>query len=232
MLATPSAVVFLNNRRQSRISCDHNWLVFLSLLHLLLQCFIPHVRSTRTCPNGRRGRWQLWKAVSVYSLSLSVATHSSVVVVFLIRQLEFYLTKRSFILFFERYGGLIFRCAPSTLAVFVEASVFNQNVSTWNTGAVINMGYSKWSLSSAASLSIWPPQCSHSVVLFCILKRYLVCCWAFFSLLHSLLQCFNPHLRSIRTCPNGRRARWQLWTAVSALSPSLCGHAFRCCDFE
>ena len=67
---------------------------------------------------------------------------------------------------------------------------------------------------------------------FVFLKRYLFCClwWVglSFSLLHPLLQCLNTHLRSIRTCPNGIRGRWQQWDALSVLSLPLCGHAFRC----
>ena len=53
-------------------------------------------------------------------------------------------------------GGLVFLffVAPSLLAVFDRASVFNQDVSKWNTGAVTNMGNSKCILS--LSLSLWP----------------------------------------------------------------------------
>ena len=47
----------------------------------------------------------------------------------------------------------LFFVAPfSLLAVFHEASAFNQDVSTWNTGAVITMAASKCTL----SLSLWP----------------------------------------------------------------------------
>ena len=40
--------------RYVAVVCDCG-LVFLSLLHLLVQCFITHVRSIQTCRNGIRG---------------------------------------------------------------------------------------------------------------------------------------------------------------------------------
>jgi surface protein len=46
------------------------------------------------------------------------------------------------------FGLSLFFVAPfSLLAVFEGASAFNQDVSTWNTGAVTNMRYSKCTLS-------------------------------------------------------------------------------------
>ena len=49
--------------------------------------------------------------------------------------------------------GLSFLFAPfSLLAVFSQASVFNSDVSKWNTGAVISMYYSKCILSLSPSL--------------------------------------------------------------------------------
>jgi surface protein len=42
--------------------------------------------------------------------------------------------------------------APSSLAVFLSASKFNQDVSKWNTGAVTAMEQSKCTLSP----SLWP----------------------------------------------------------------------------
>ena len=51
------------------------------------------------------------------------------------------------------FGLSPFFVAPfSLLAVFFLASVFNQDVSTWNTGAVTSMAYSKCTLSP----SLWP----------------------------------------------------------------------------
>jgi surface protein len=51
------------------------------------------------------------------------------------------------------FGLSLFFVAPfSLLAVFESASVFNQDVSTWNTGAVTNMQQSKYTLSP----SLWP----------------------------------------------------------------------------
>ena len=79
----PSFVGFLNTT--TRVSSDHNFLrvllyfvlcfgrylfvlvvlwlwwvglsFFVAPCHPVLQCLLPHVHSTRTCPNGRRGRW-------------------------------------------------------------------------------------------------------------------------------------------------------------------------------
>jgi surface protein len=46
------------------------------------------------------------------------------------------------------FGLSLFFVAPfSLLAVFSQASAFKQDVSTWNTGAVTNMRYSKCTLS-------------------------------------------------------------------------------------
>ena len=61
--------------------------------------------------------------------------------------------------------GLVFLffVAPfSLLAVFHSASVFNQDVSKWITGAVTNMAYSKCTLSLSLSMATAP-----SVVLCC-----------------------------------------------------------------
>ena len=125
--------------------------------------------------------------------------------------------------------GLVFHffVAPfSLLAVFYKAFTFNQDVSNWNTNAVIDMAESKCILSP----SLWPrlPRLCllnirqlefHRITIltrfvifvFVCLKRCLFCClwWVglSFSLLHPLLQCFNPHLCSIRTCPTGIRGR-------------------------
>jgi len=61
--------------------------------------------------------------------------------------------------------GLVFLSfvAPfSLLAVFYQASVFNEDVSTWNTGAVTNMAGSKCVLSLSLSVATAP-----SVVVCC-----------------------------------------------------------------
>ena len=76
-----------------------------------------------------------------------------------IRQLEFHritiLTRfvifvfvclKRYLLWFVVGWSFFFFVAPS-LAVFMDASVFNQDVSKWNTGAVTNMGSSKCTLS-------------------------------------------------------------------------------------
>ena len=47
-------------------------------------------------------------------------------------------------------GGLVFLFFVAlSLAVFIAASAFNQDVSNWNTGAVENMAQSKCTLSSS-----------------------------------------------------------------------------------
>jgi surface protein len=96
------------------------------------------------------------------TLSPSLATPSAVVF-FNIRQLEFHritiLTRFVIFVFLKRYlflvvcGGLVFLffVAPS-LAVFRGATVFNADVSEWNTGAVTTMQSSKCTLSP----SLWP----------------------------------------------------------------------------
>ena len=97
------------------------------------------------------------------SASLSVATPSAVVF-FNIRQLEFHritILTRFIILFcvFETAPFLLFVVGWSflffvanSLAVFQSASVFNQDVSKWNTGAVTTMENSKCTLSLSLSV--------------------------------------------------------------------------------
>ena len=144
-------------------------------------------------------------------------------------------------------GGLfiLFFVAPS-LAVFQDAPVFNQDVSEWKTGAVTEMWGSKCTLSlSVATPSVVMffntlnctttrvPSDSHTFCYFLFLWFDLFCglWWVglSFSLIPSLLQCLMVQRSSIRTCPNGLRARWKLCLKVSVLSLPLCRHAFRCC---
>ena len=118
-----------------------------------------------------------------------------------------------------------FFVAPS-LAVFNTASVFNQNVSTWNTGAVTSMYGSKCKISL---LFVLPPPpylcipCTRLPLLGFLILRQLEFClftiltrsvmlfvvgWRLvflFFVAPSLLQCFIKHLCSIRTCPHGIR---------------------------
>ena len=128
------------------------------------------------------------------------------------------------ILLFVVGWSFFFFVAPS-LAVFMDASVFNQDVSKWNTGAVTNMNGSKCTL---LSLSVATPSAvvyfeytttrvssdhnSHTFCYFCFcvfdtVLYFVVCGGLVFSLLHPLLQCLITHVRSIRTCPNGIRGR-------------------------
>ena len=69
---------------------------------------------------------------------------------------DFVFLKRYPLLLFVVGWSFFFFVAPS-LAVFYQASVFNQDVSTWNTSAVINMQGSKCTL----------PLCGHAF-LFCV----------------------------------------------------------------
>jgi surface protein len=83
----------------------------------------------------------------VCSLSLSVATPFPLLCFLNIRQFEFHrITLTRFVIFVVDWSFFsLFH--PLLLAVFARASVFNQDVSKWNTGAVTNMGYSKCTLS-------------------------------------------------------------------------------------
>ena len=135
------------------------------------------------------------------------------------------------------WWGLVFLffVAPfSLLAVFYQASAFNQDVSTWNTGAVTTMYQSKCTLSP----SLWPrrlplwcvveyiydnsrfvgSQVSHvEFFLFCLWFETAPCCCCLcvvgvvFSLLHPslFLQCFKAQPRSNNCCarPSGRNQK-------------------------
>ena len=112
-------------------------------------------------------------------------------------------------------GGLVFLffAAPSTLAVFNSASVFNQNVSNWNTGAVITMQNSKCTLYPSLWPRLIPLLCilkihvrqlefhritvlTRFVLFFCVFETVpflmFVVGWSFFSLLYPVLQCLHP----------------------------------------
>jgi surface protein len=126
-------------------------------------------------------------------------------------------------LFFERtfcccfVVGFCFLCLlyPHLLspfiAVFHTASVFNQDVSKWNTGAVTSMEGSKCTHALSLLLSVATPSVAmflniydnsrvssdHTSHTFCFLFVFVFC----------LLQCLLAHQRSILTCPNGIRVR-------------------------
>ena len=162
-----------------------------------------------------------------------------------IRQLEFHritlLTRFVFFVFFETVPFLLFVVGWSffsllhpSLAVFLFASVFNQDVSNWNTGAVTNMQQSKCTLSP----SLWP-----RLPLLCILNIrqlefhritiltrfviFFVCFvtvpfllvvvgWSFFSLLHSSLAVFDNAKKF-----NSDVSYWNTG-AVTAMNGSKC----------
>ena len=122
------------------------------------------------------------------------------------------------VLFFVVCGGMVIRflCCTLSLAVFRQASAFNSDVSNWNTGAVTNMGSSKWTLSVATpsvvvyfeytTTRVSSDHTSHTFCSFCSCvfeNGSLFCClwW------HPLLQCLVTQKISIRTCPNGIRGR-------------------------
>ena len=171
----------------------------------------------------------------MYSLSLSVATPSAVV------SFEYTTTRVSSdhnshtfylfcfcvfetVLFFVVCGGLVFLffVAPS-FAVFSYASVFNRDLSKWNTSAVTTMYHSKCTLSS---LSVATPsavvyfECtttrvssdhtSHTFCYFCFVvwKRYSFCClwWVGLSFLCcTLFYCSVPKQRF-----QTNTVRWQM----------------------
>jgi surface protein len=115
--------------------------------------------------------------------------------------------------------------------VFNSASVFNQDVSKWKTGAVTNMWNSKCTqVSSDHNSDI------RFIILFFILKRYLfvVCGGLIFLLFVALsLVVFNS-----ASAFNQDVSKWNTGAVTTMLNskctlpPPLCGHAFRCCVFE
>jgi len=142
------------------------------LLHPLLQCFDTHLCSTRICQTGIRVRWQILVKVSFEDTTTRVSSnHNS--------------HTFCFVLFLEWHfvvvcGGLFF-CffVAQPLAVFAEASVFNSDVSKWNTGAARNMKFSKCYLwPRLPLLCFWIRQLEFIIsiltrsVLFLFLERY------------------------------------------------------------
>ena len=113
---------------------------FFSLLRpsLFLQCLKKHLRSIRTCPNGIQVLWYVCHTVSVLNTTTRVSSYVHLITIL----------TRSVLLIcgLKRYLTL-------SLVVFASAFAFNQDVSKWDTGAVIFMNSSKCTLSS---LSLWP----------------------------------------------------------------------------
>ena len=79
-------------------------------------------------------------------------------------------------------GGLSFLCFAPSLAVFVKAYEFNQDVSNWNTGAVTTMAMSKCTLSPSVvlwckcimrQLDFHRDHNSHTFCFFCVFKTVL-----------------------------------------------------------
>jgi surface protein len=115
--------------------------------------------------------------------------------------------------------GLSFLRCTLSFVVFNGASAFNQDVSKWNTGVVTTLAHSK------CKLEFYPITILTRSAMLCVFETVPFLLWWWvdlsFSLLHPpLLQCLLPHLRSIRTCPNGIRVWWQIWVAVSVNSVS------------
>jgi surface protein len=136
--------------------------------------------------------------------------------------------------------------------VFNSASVFNQDVSKWKTGAVTNMWNSKCTLSLPLFVAMpstvvvvlnttTQVSSDHNsdirfIILFFILKRYLfvVCGGLIFLLFVALsLVVFNS-----ASAFNQDVSNWNTGAVTTmahskcTLPPPLCGHAFRCCVFE
>jgi surface protein len=105
-------------------------------------------------------------------------------------------------------------------SLFSGKTSFDNDLSKWNTSAVTRMASSK--CSRFLSPSLWPRRLFRCGVLLngqlevrrvTSLTRFCSLCvcvhvwwvWSFFSLMHPslFLQCFDPHLCSIRTCPPG-----------------------------
>ena len=162
------------------------------------------VCSIKTCQNGIRVRWQLWKKVS--AISLPLCGHASHCLHFLIQQ------QFSHVLLFLVFGIIL--VVPSFFlvalsAVFYNADTFNQNVSEWNTSAVTTMRGSKCNLSPS----------------FLRVSNSTISTFWFFGFwngtLCDLLQCLNKQRYSTKTCQNGIRVRWKLWHTVSVYSLSF-----------
>ena len=109
-------------------------------------------------------------------------------------------------------------------SLFSGKTSFDNDLSKWNTSAVTTMAYSKCtrSLSLSVATAPFPLWCvvewttrgssghkSHTFLFFVCVCVHVWWVWSFFSLMHPslFLQCFNPHLCSIRTCPPGIRGR-------------------------
>ena len=139
---------------------------------------------------------------------------------------------------------LVSLSCSTSLAVFYGASAFNADISKWNTGAVTNMGGSKFNL--YPSLFVTSPCCvffdmttsvslnqfSHvSVLWFLVL---LLSSWIIVSLsflLHPLWQCFITQLCSIQIFQNGVRVLWQGCITVSVISLRFLFHASVLCFY-
>jgi len=147
--------------------------------------------------------------------------------------------------------GLVFLffVAPFSLfAVFYYASAFNQDVSNWNTGAVIYMTNSKCTLSAPFRGHAFSIVCfwkiydnsnfigSHNSDTFCNFNLVFYLWWVglSFSLLHPLFLVFDS-----ASAFNQDVSKWST-VAVTNMGYSKCtlclplnaGHAFRCRVFE
>ena len=79
-----------------------------------------------------------------YTTTRVLSDHTITLLTRIVILIIWFLKRYSFLLFVVGWSSLFFG-APS-LAVFYAASVFNQDVSKWNTGAVTTMAYSKCTL--------------------------------------------------------------------------------------
>jgi len=143
-------------------------------------------------------------------------------------------------------GWSFFFVAASLIAVFSQASAFNQDVSNWNTGAVTTMLDSKCTL----SLSVATPSAvvfveytltrvlsdhnSHTFCCFVVLKRYLFCClwWVghvFFFVAPSLAVFWSASVFNKDVSKWNTGAVTYMRGSKCILSPSLWPR--RCCVF-
>ena len=138
--------------------------LLIALLRPLLQCFLMHLRSIRTCPTGIPGRWHRCDTVSAISLPLCGLCGHALFCCVIMRQVEFHLitvlTHSVVFLSLEWWfllivcGGGSFFMARS-LAVFYRAFAFNREVSKWNTGAVTDFIGSKCNIFSSFAVALW-----------------------------------------------------------------------------
>ena len=112
----------------------------------MVQCFTKLVHSIVISPLGRLGRWRPWIPVrtlySIFSFPFFLLTCTDYI----------FCTMLSPLFFSTRFLSVDFSLCCCILygilygAVFRQAEAFNGDLSAWEVGKVINMGYSTYTL--------------------------------------------------------------------------------------